>query len=471
MAVESTPNLQTTSWDYVTMTWASGDSLRFFYNGTPNPTDSYAYEFHTGGLTGAQTFRIGQGNKSGEPFWDGIIDEVRVSQIQRGPDWIKLSYETQKPASIVGGPIPASCTDESLSAANVTAAEGGTATLIGVADCAVYARWVLTSPADSVIAHGTASSLPTGRVAGDTTHPLRFEAYFMGAGWKTTDLTLTITDAIPEPEFTLNASAEPWNGIDTLYVIATIDNLTEIQNSLFPDITSSWMTSGVIVNRTPRGDTLMLRNARESGTIYAEFCADNGGPEVCDSLPVTVEVQAPITVLTPNGGESLEAGSVYNVTWESVGTIAQVHVQYQVDGGTWSTAAINQPNTGTYAWTVPNITSTSVMLRVVSATGGLLDEADASFAITGGVSVAAYRSSEGIVFQIKGGNRIKSGGYDYQRLEVLDLNGVLMTELAITGNRVTWDLEGSNGSVAASGIYLVRLIGKGMASEFKVLVE
>jgi hypothetical protein len=443
---------------------ADGSSAVLYINGVERGRSA-----HTSGIhTSAAGFDIGR--LDGNQTWKGLIDEVRVSGEPRSADWVKLSYETQKPASIVGGPIAATCTDESLSAADVTAPEGGTATLTGVAECAVYARWVTTS--DSVIANGMTASLPIGRISGNTTYTLRFEAYFMGTGWKTADLTLTLTDAIPDPEFTLNAPGGSWNGIDTLYVIATIDNLTDIQNSLFPDISSTWTTSGVIVSRTPMGDTLMVRNARESGTLIAKFCADNGGPEVCDSISVTVEVQDPITVLTPNGGEELTGGSVYNVTWESVGAITQIHIQYQLDGGAWSTAAINQENTGTYAWTVPNTPSASVLLRVVSATGGLLDMSDAPFTIVAGnSSVRAYRSSEGIVFQIKGLNRIETGGYDYQRIEIMDLNGGLVKELDITGNRVTWNLEGNSGSRAANGIYLVRLIGMNRTSEFKVLVE
>jgi hypothetical protein len=282
--------------------------------------------------------------------------------------------------------------------------------------------------------------------------------------------TIEVNGAIPSPVVSVTDPTGTWNGLDTLYVIAEITNLADIQASPEPDVHNVWTTSGVIVSRTPMGDTLMVRNARESGTLNVKLCADNNGPVVCDSVDITVEVQDPITVLTPNGGEELTGGTVYNVTWESIPTITQIHVQYQLDGGSWSTAAINQENTGTYAWTVPNTPSTSALLRVVSATGGLLDVSDAPFTIVAGTSVDAYRNNEGIVFQIKGLDRIRTGGYNYQRLEVLDLNGGLVAELAITGSRVTWDLE-SNGSRAASGIYLVRLIGKNKTSEFKVLVD
>jgi hypothetical protein len=385
-------------WTYVCGTTDAQGNMGLYKNGESVATMQNAVLPAVGDRT---LCYLGKSIWNDAPY-DGVQDEIHLSTVGRSADFIKLSYETQKPATIVGGPIAATYTDESLSAANVTVSEGDTISLTGVADCAVYARWVVTGASDSVIANGITASLPAGRIVGDTTHQLRFEAYFMGSGWKTADLTLTITEAIPDPAFTLTSSANPWNGLDTLYIIATIDNLTEITNSPFPDITSNWSTSGVIVSRSPLGDTLIVRNARESGTLVAKFCAENGGLNVCDSVDITIELQDPITVLTPNGGEELTGGDVYDVTWESIGTITAVHVQYQLDGGTWATAAINQDNTGTYEWTVPNTPSTSVLLRVVSATGGLLDMSDAPFTILPGTSIRAYRSNQGIVFQIKG---------------------------------------------------------------------
>jgi hypothetical protein len=41
---------------------------------------------------------MGQQTQSlmGKRNWDGILDEVRVSNVARSADWIKLDYESQK---------------------------------------------------------------------------------------------------------------------------------------------------------------------------------------------------------------------------------------------------------------------------------------------------------------------------------------------------------------------------------------
>jgi hypothetical protein len=416
-------------------------------------------------VANADNMRLGSTN-NGE-FFPGILDEIRVSGVARSADWVKLSYANQGENSLVSSPVASGCTKSFSTPGTASVDEGDTLTVTGTADCALFTKWTI---GDSTVANGSVLSWAPGRISSGGTVTLTFHAFYDNA-WETLDLEVTVVDAIPDPVFTLNPSTENWNGLDTLFVIADVENLDAIQNSAFPDIAYTWTTSGIIVSRTPSNDTLMVRNARESGTLNVKLCADNSGPAVCDSVDITVEVQDPITVLTPNGGEELTGGSVYDVTWESVGTIPQVHIQYQLDGGSWSTAAINQDNTGTYAWTVPNTPSSSALIRVVSATGGLLDVSDAPFTILEGTSVQAYRSNNGIVFQINGLQRIKSGGYEYNRISIMDLNGGLVKELAITGDRVNWNLEGSNGSIAANGIYLVRLVGKHQTREYKVLVK
>src|SRR5262249_54447209 len=71
-----------------------------------------------------------------------------------------------------------------------------------------------------------------------------------------------------------------------------------------------------------------------------------------------------VTVIAPNGGESLAGGSTQNITWTS-SNVANVRVEYTLDGGanwnviTSSTAA----STGSYAWTLPTTSTSAARVR------------------------------------------------------------------------------------------------------------
>jgi hypothetical protein len=81
-----------------------------------------------------------------------------------------------------------------------------------------------------------------------------------------------------------------------------------------------------------------------------------------------------LTVISPNGGESVTPATVQAISWTSKGTIGNVNIVYSVDGGkTWNPVsgptiiAINIANTGTFNWLIPadvNLVSSSVLIRV-----------------------------------------------------------------------------------------------------------
>jgi len=73
-----------------------------------------------------------------------------------------------------------------------------------------------------------------------------------------------------------------------------------------------------------------------------------------------------LTLLTPNGGESLVAGSTYTITWQSQGTVSDVKIEYSANNGSgW--AQVDPPNTGnsgSYDWVVPVVDSNQCLVRV-----------------------------------------------------------------------------------------------------------
>jgi hypothetical protein len=75
-----------------------------------------------------------------------------------------------------------------------------------------------------------------------------------------------------------------------------------------------------------------------------------------------------VNLLTPEDGDSFEAETMTEISWESEGgTASYVNLYYSVDGGsTWETIVTNTLNDGTYNWTVPYVDSDEVMVKVVT---------------------------------------------------------------------------------------------------------
>jgi len=98
--------------------------------------------------------------------------------------------------------------------------------------------------------------------------------------------------------------------------------------------------------------------------------------------PFTI-LASPVSVLTPNGGESWAVGSSQNIIWSTTGTVGDVNIDYSTNSGSnWVSVATNTANDGTFTWTVPNTPSTACLIRVREIDGSPTDWSDAVFTIT-----------------------------------------------------------------------------------------
>jgi hypothetical protein len=87
-------------------------------------------------------------------------------------------------------------------------------------------------------------------------------------------------------------------------------------------------------------------------------------------------------VTSPNGGETWKVGYFYNITWDTIGTIDNVKLEYSINGGgSWTEIIASTPNTGSYDWTVPDSPAEDCLIRVSDAAGSSTDTSNESFAI------------------------------------------------------------------------------------------
>jgi hypothetical protein len=93
-----------------------------------------------------------------------------------------------------------------------------------------------------------------------------------------------------------------------------------------------------------------------------------------------------ITLTAPNGGEVLNVGDVYRITWKDSSNIDTVTIGYQHCPSCLSWVAFAIPNTGYYDWTVNvgNTTATQFTLYIIgydTGVGSTTDVSDAPFTV------------------------------------------------------------------------------------------
>jgi hypothetical protein len=88
--------LSSGAWYYVTLTYSSSAGLTGYVNGAVDGTAAANGALATGQTS---TLTIGQDLNTIGRFWNGVIDEVRISSIVRSADWIKTEYNNQSAPS------------------------------------------------------------------------------------------------------------------------------------------------------------------------------------------------------------------------------------------------------------------------------------------------------------------------------------------------------------------------------------
>jgi hypothetical protein len=150
----------------------------------------------------------------------------------------------------------------------------------------------------------------------------------------------------------------------------------------YPTSTTDKTTASLIVTGLNPGTTYYFvvqtrtdPHDNNQNTVDSEYSS-----EVSASLPLAPS----ITVISPNGGESWEAGSIHSITWTSTGAIDSVIIECSINNGPWVLQTPATANTGIYNWTVPDESSDLCLVRI---SAGYSDEApwdvsDAPFSIT-----------------------------------------------------------------------------------------
>ncbi|MCP5107313.1 MAG: hypothetical protein GY950_28255 [bacterium] len=161
-----------------------------------------------------------------------------------------------------------------------------------------------------------------------------------------------------------------------------------------------------------------------------------------------------IAVTAPNGGETIPAGTVYNIAWNASAEIENVIIEYSINSGTsWSIIAQGVSNTGNYSWTVPDTPSDNCLVRIsgTDTDDTASDVSDAGFSIvvaaSGAIRVISPNGGENVnVGSVCGITWTTSESFDNVKIDYSMDNGVSWTEIVqSTANNGSyhWNVPGT----------------------------
>ena len=165
------------------------------------------------------------------------------------------------------------------------------------------------------------------------------------------------TTSTSRPAISVNYTDEV-SGIATPTVHLYVDSVER---------TSSASVTGSGISYVPSGD---LSNGAHTVKIEASDDAGNSATTEWTFIvsATTVDTTPPsVNVVSPNGGEVWTVGEVRAIRWtatDNVG-ITRVDLAYSPNAGnSWLTIATGLSNSGSYSWSIPNVASTTALVRV-----------------------------------------------------------------------------------------------------------
>ena len=300
--VSSESRLSRGEWTHVVHTYRQGEA-RLYVNGRLDGSS-----LRSGGpLNIKSPARLYLGGWYNNYDFSGDLDEVRISSVVRSPEWIHLQYENQKPAQLLSGMLVQPGSEFSVAPAALTVSENQTATVRIQAGGAQKIIWLLArdghesivatdrltyefhagrvatlaaeQPADSVSATRSGMSSLEAKLTVKAIYPDHV---------KSQEISITLVDDIPEPEFTLVAPAT-WDGRHPIEVVPRVSNLAAMQAKDAGQLSIRWAIDDVAAITTTGPDRLVLNRSLGSGALRVTATLDNGGAPVTRSVTITVQ--------------------------------------------------------------------------------------------------------------------------------------------------------------------------------------
>ncbi len=253
----------------------------------------------------------------------GDIDEVRVSNVVRSSDWVRLQYENQKPLQTLVGLVVQPGNEFGCLITEKVIPEGKSITYEAKAGGAQKLSWIIKRDGkETVVATDRLNyTFDAGRVVGDTALTLQIKAVYP-TEVKTKEIAIIIKEVIPEPVFMLKTPST-WDGRATIEVVPEITNLKAMQAAGAGKLNMVWSVSDIAVIKDVAEGKLMLNRAQNSGRLTVRVAIDNGGTPTVQTATILVKEPAsdPWVARTPDKDEKPMVGQLYPRNDKNVGSL------------------------------------------------------------------------------------------------------------------------------------------------------
>ncbi len=176
----------------------------------------------------------------------------------------------------------------------------------------------------------------------------------------------------------------------------------------------SWSTQGTVANvkleySSDAGSsfTSIINSTPNAGTYswtVPDAITTQARVRVSDVLDSTAndmsdnnfKIRGNLTITAPNGGEKWNVGTSRLITWDRVGSIPNVKLEYSSNGGTvYVPITASTGNTGAFSWSIPDAITTQALVRITDLNDNTVtDVSNAVFKIMGNFTVNSPNGGE-----------------------------------------------------------------------------
>jgi hypothetical protein len=208
---------------------------------------------------------------------------------------------------------------------------------------------------------------------------------------------------------------------------------------------SSWTSITSYYNTTSGSYSWTVPNTSSGICLIRITDSNNSGTS--DVSDAVFTITSPLTVSSPNGGETWEGSTAENITFTKNGTSNYYDISYSTDaGGNWTSIAYNKYISGTSTnWNIPNTPSVQCLVKISDHSNACMtDVSDGLFEIIEAASSVTITSPNGGQVWYVGANQTitwtASNTSNLYNLDYSTDNGASWTSLAsnYSGTSFSW---------------------------------